>query len=80
MKSSYIRLTTRRSARRHTDNSSQQALLAKNAKVYIATRNKEKSLAAIEELRKATGKEALFLPLDLADLKNVKVAAEEFLR
>ncbi|KAI0809193.1 NAD(P)-binding protein [Irpex lacteus] len=56
-----------------------KALLAKNAKVYIATRNKEKSLAAIEELSKATGKEALFLPLDLADLKNVKAAAEEFL-
>lgn len=81
MKSSYIRLTTRRSARRHTNNSFlEQALLAKNAKVYIATRNKEKSLAAIEELRKATGKEAMFLPLDLADLKHVKVAAEEFLR
>jgi retinol dehydrogenase 12 len=57
-----------------------QALLAKNAKVYIATRNKEKSLAAIEELKKETGNEALFLPLDLANLSSVKACAEEFLR
>ncbi|KAI0344005.1 NAD(P)-binding protein [Trametopsis cervina] len=56
-----------------------KALLAKNAKVYIATRNKEKSLAAIEDLKKETGNEAIFLPLDLADLKNVKASAEEFL-
>ncbi|KAI0809191.1 NAD-P-binding protein [Irpex lacteus] len=57
-----------------------KALLTKNAKVYIATRSKEKSLSAIEELRKETGNEALFLPLDLADLKSVKASAEEFLK
>ena len=69
---------TRQSQRHNT--LSRQALLAKNAKVYIATRNKEKSLAAIEELRKDHGKEAYFLPLDLSDLKSVKSSAEEFLR
>ncbi|KAI0700475.1 NAD-P-binding protein [Cytidiella melzeri] len=57
-----------------------KALLAKNAKVYIATRNKEKTLAAIEDLKKQTGNEAIFLPLDLSDLKSVKACAEEFLR
>ncbi|KAI0345469.1 NAD(P)-binding protein [Trametopsis cervina] len=56
-----------------------KALLAKNAKVYIATRNKEKSLSTIQDLQRETGKEALFLPLDLADLKSVKASAEEFL-
>ncbi|KAI0089974.1 NAD(P)-binding protein [Irpex rosettiformis] len=56
-----------------------KALLVKNAKVYVATRNKAKSLAAIEFLRKQTGKEALFLSLDLADLNSVKSAAKEFL-
>ncbi|KAI0700474.1 NAD(P)-binding protein [Cytidiella melzeri] len=57
-----------------------RVLLTKNAKVYIATRNKEKSLAVIEDLKKQTGKEALFLQLDLSDLKSVKAFAEEFLR
>jgi NAD(P)-dependent dehydrogenase (short-subunit alcohol dehydrogenase family) len=57
-----------------------QALLAKNAKVYIATRNKDKSLSAIDELKKQTGKQAFFLALDLADLKSVKACAEEFLK
>ena len=57
-----------------------QALLAHNAKVYIAARSREKSEAAIQELRGATGKEAIFLPLDLGDLKSIKAAAEEFLR
>jgi retinol dehydrogenase 12 len=55
-------------------------LLAKNAKVYIATRNKDKALSAIEELRTETGKQALFLQLDLADLTSVKSTAQEFLR
>lgn len=54
--------------------------MAKNAKVYIAAWGKEKSLAAIDELKQETGKEALFLPLDLSDLKSVKAAAQEFLR
>ncbi len=57
-----------------------RVLLTKNAKVYIATRNEQKSKAVIEELREKTGKEALFLMLDLSDLNSVKVSAEEFLK
>jgi len=54
-------------------------LLAKNAKVYIATRSEDRGKAAIEDLRQATGKEAIWLKLDLSSLKSVKAAAEEFL-
>ncbi|KAI0355720.1 NAD-P-binding protein [Trametes cingulata] len=53
-------------------------LLMKNAKVYLAARSKEKATRAIEELREETGKEALFLQLDLSDLNAVKKAAEEY--
>ena len=56
-----------------------QALLAHNAKVYIATRNEQKSKAAIEELKALTKNEAIFLKLDLSDLVSVKQAAQEFL-
>ncbi|KAI0310797.1 NAD(P)-binding protein [Amylostereum chailletii] len=56
-----------------------KALLQHGAKVYIATRNKEKSVAAIDDLKKETGKEAIYLSLDLADLSSVKRAAQEFL-
>jgi NAD(P)-dependent dehydrogenase (short-subunit alcohol dehydrogenase family) len=48
--------------------------------VYVAARNQEKASAAIERLQSLTGKSAIFLKLDLADLKVVKAAAEEFLR
>ena len=57
-----------------------QVLLARNAKVYIAVRNEEKAKSAIAELKEQTGKEAIFLKLDLADLKSVKSSAEEFIR
>ena len=57
-----------------------KALLVKNANVYLAARNKEKSEATIKVLKEETGKEAKFLQLDLADLKKVKQAAEEFMR
>ena len=57
-----------------------QSLLAHNAKVYIGARSQAKAEEAISELRELTGKEALFLRLDLGDLKAVKTAAEEFLR
>ena len=57
-----------------------QALLAHNAKVYLATRNEEKTKHVIEELEKETGKKGIFLHLDLADLLSVKRAAEEFQR
>jgi len=46
--------------------------------VYIAARNQKKVEEAINDLKSQTGKEALFLQLDLADLKSVKEAAEDF--
>jgi retinol dehydrogenase 12 len=56
-------------------------LLSKGAKVYIATRSKEKSETVIEELKRETGKESIFyLKLDLSDLVSVKTAAEEFIK
>jgi hypothetical protein len=59
---------------------SPQALLEHNAKVYVATRNQSKAEEAIRDLKKITGKDAHFLKLDLADLKGIKAAAEEYLR
>lgn len=56
-----------------------RALLAHNARVYVASRNEERAQEAIEELKKDTGNEAIFLQLDLADLKSVRRAADEFL-
>ncbi|KAH9179021.1 NAD-P-binding protein [Lactarius sanguifluus] len=57
-----------------------RVLLAKGAKVYIATRSEEKSQKVIEELKKETGKDSIFfLKLDLADLVSVKAAAEEYI-
>lgn len=51
-----------------------------NAKVYIAARSQEKAEEAIKHLKDLTGKEALFLHLDLADLKAVKASSEQFKR
>ncbi|KAG6888161.1 hypothetical protein C0995_010172 [Termitomyces sp. Mi166 len=56
-----------------------RALLIHNAKVYMASRNVANGKAAIEELKKDTGKEALLLELDLASLTSVRRAAAEFL-
>ena len=56
-----------------------QALLAHGAKVYMAARNETKALAAIADLRAETGYGAIFLKLDLADLRSVKDAAREFM-
>ncbi|TEB20909.1 NAD(P)-binding protein [Coprinellus micaceus] len=56
-----------------------RALLVHNAKVYVAARNQSKAQEAIEELRKETGKEAIFLKLDLGDLNSIKASAEEFM-
>jgi retinol dehydrogenase-12 len=56
-------------------------LLSKGAKVYIATRSGDKSQAAIEELKRETGKESIyFLKVDLSNLVSVKAAAEEFVK
>lgn len=57
-----------------------QALLSHNAKVYVASRSEEKARAAIKDLKEQTGKEALFLKLDLGDLRSVRAAAEQFKR
>ena len=46
----------------------------------MASRSAERAKAAIEDLKAKTGKEAQFLDLDLADLKSVKRAAEEYMR
>ncbi|KAH8099800.1 NAD-binding protein [Cristinia sonorae] len=56
-----------------------RAFLTRNARVYMASRNEDKANAAIQELKTDTGKEAIFLPLDLANLKSVRHAAEEFM-
>ncbi|KAG2009556.1 short-chain dehydrogenase [Coprinopsis cinerea AmutBmut pab1-1] len=56
-----------------------KALLSRNAKVYLAGRSQEKVERAIQELKQETGKEGIFLHLDLGDLKSVKKAAEEFI-
>lgn len=48
--------------------------------MYVAARDQAKSESAIQELKNSTGKEAVFLKLDLGNLGAVKVAAEEFLR
>ncbi|KIM89111.1 hypothetical protein PILCRDRAFT_60821 [Piloderma croceum F 1598] len=55
-----------------------KALLMHNAKVYVAARSPEKAESAIKRLKVITGKDAIFLQLDLANLKAIKAAAEEF--
>jgi len=54
-------------------------LLAHNAKVYLAARSAKKANEAIEELKNETGKQAIFLQLDLSDLLAVRKSAQEFL-
>ncbi|PBK84749.1 NAD(P)-binding protein [Armillaria gallica] len=56
-----------------------RVLLLHGAKVYLAARSEGKAKEAIEDLKKETGHEAIFLPLDLADLVSVRRGAEEFL-
>jgi len=57
-----------------------RVLLAKGAKVYLAARSKDKAEEAINDIKKATGKEGIvFLPLDLQDLSSVKAATQIFL-
>ena len=52
-----------------------QVLLNHNATVYLAAHGVTKANAAITE----TGKEAIFLQLDLTDIPRVHKLAEEFL-
>ena len=46
----------------------------------MASRSKERADAAIKELQQQTGKEAIFLELELSNLASVRKAAEEFMR
>lgn len=54
------------------------ALLRKNAKVYMASRKKSRAEPAIAELKEKTGKEAIFLQLDLASLRRSKGQRKSF--
>ncbi|KAF9233596.1 hypothetical protein BU15DRAFT_79947 [Melanogaster broomeanus] len=56
-----------------------RVLLTKNAKVWIAARDRSKGEATLRELKSNTGRDAHLLLMDLANLKSIKVAAEEFL-
>lgn len=53
-------------------------LLTKNAKVWITARDQSKGEATLKELKDATGKDANLLLMNLANLKSIKKAAEEF--
>ncbi|KAG8742089.1 hypothetical protein FRC10_002025 [Ceratobasidium sp. 414] len=55
-----------------------KVLLSKNAKVYLAARNKVKAEAAIESLRQETGKVPIFLELDLANMASIRKAVDGF--
>ncbi|KAF8130187.1 hypothetical protein EV363DRAFT_1296843 [Boletus edulis] len=57
-----------------------RVLLTKNAKVWIACRNVSKGEATLKKLKELTGRDAHLLQLDLANLRSIKQAAEEFLR
>ncbi|KAK7462220.1 hypothetical protein VKT23_007825 [Stygiomarasmius scandens] len=57
-----------------------KALLEKNATVYLEARDEKKSQAVIDEYAKITGKAAIFLKVDLADLRSVKALVKEFLK
>ncbi|KAF9232101.1 hypothetical protein BU15DRAFT_55395 [Melanogaster broomeanus] len=56
-----------------------RVLLTKNAKVWITARSKSKGEATLRELKSNTGRDAHLLLMDLANLKSIKAAAEEFL-
>ncbi|KAH7317998.1 hypothetical protein B0J17DRAFT_634012 [Rhizoctonia solani] len=56
-----------------------QALLNKNAKVYLAARSRSKADETIDWLKNETGEKApLFLELDLSSLGSIRKAAEGF--
>eukprot|EP00842_Homolaphlyctis_polyrhiza_P001356 jgi/Hompol1/2220/HPOL_005891-RA len=55
-------------------------LATKGARVFIACRNPERAANAITDIKKQTGKDVEALQLDLQDIKQVKKAAEEFLK
>ena len=58
-----------------------QHLVAKNAKVYIASRSLPKAAQAVQSIKEVYPAAYLeVLEMDLADLESVKSGAEEFLR
>ncbi|KIJ61747.1 hypothetical protein HYDPIDRAFT_159026 [Hydnomerulius pinastri MD-312] len=56
-----------------------RVLLTKNAKVWVTARDNSKGEATLKELKESTGKEGHLLLLNLANLKNIKASADEFL-
>ncbi|KAI6146054.1 hypothetical protein BKA82DRAFT_1008570 [Pisolithus tinctorius] len=56
-----------------------RVLLTKNAKVWIACRDTAKGEAALKELKERIGRDAHLLKLNLANLRSIKEASEEFL-
>lgn len=55
-------------------------LARKNAHVFVCSRGKERGESAVENIKKETGNNQVeYLHLNLASLKNVKAAAENFL-
>ncbi|KAJ3321276.1 hypothetical protein HDV06_004501 [Boothiomyces sp. JEL0866] len=55
-------------------------LARKGASVYMASRSKDRAMEAIQKIKMETGNTVEFLQLDLQDLKQVKQAAESFLK
>ncbi|TDL25722.1 NAD-binding protein [Rickenella mellea] len=55
-----------------------KVLLQNNAKVYLAARSESKAKKAIDGLKNETGRDAVFLNLDLASLDSIERAAKEF--
>jgi retinol dehydrogenase 12 len=56
-------------------------LARKGCKVYCLGRSKEKTMAAIDDIKRETGNEKIeFLEADLQDLDSVQEASEAFLR
>jgi len=53
-------------------------LLSHNAKVYLASRSRDKAEVAIADLKAEIGKEAIFLALDLASLDGISRSVKEF--
>ena len=46
--------------------------------MHVAARSEDEAKTANEDLNQVTGKEAIWLKLDLASLQSIKDAAEEF--
>lgn len=57
-----------------------QVLLEKNAKVYLAARTEARARAAIVELLLETGKEPIWLELDLSSLQSIERSVAEYYR